>query len=422
MPWPQATSRTMCTMSLPSYCEFIPPAPKTWLLLVCYLTADNVARGEPLPTFTVRCVSVTKRMDMGLPSRMDTFLRGTAPRRRVTRSPELGPPLVKAKASGPLSWVTLLGFFLAVILFASSIIFGDGFSLLTTILLSLLSTLVGISNKWNLKLPRRPRTDAPPGDVVIRYPNGSWLIVRCDEDVARELYFAPEEIEYTIKSPTVYRLLSLVGTLMLMLGVITLANAKLQLQFAWAGAYIIINIAHWVVAALPQKMHWDLSCYEVREQGVEGGPSNPNFTEALWKAILLTKDINWVENGEAAPKTPVWKDWLQEAKTQARFYKSHTGPLMNPLWKGGDVNNAVIWESPKPEIWDAKRAWDRLNKEFLAKEKGESGELTAPPPPPLSTAKPPVDTSVVTLRSSSSSGSSGQDEKLAKPSPAVLRK
>ena len=176
------------------------------------------------------------------------------------------------------------------------------------------------------------------------------------------------------------------------------------------------------MAALPQKMHWDLSCYEVREQGVEGGPSNPNFTEALWKAILLTKDINWVENGEAAPKTPVWKDWLQEAKTQARFYKSHTGPLMNPLWKGGDVNNAVIWESPKPEIWDAKRAWDRLNKEFLAKEKGESGELTAPPPPPLSTAKPPVDTSVVTLRSSSSSGSSGQDEKLAKPSPAVLRK
>jgi hypothetical protein len=81
------------------------------------------------------------------------------------------------------------------------------------------------------------------------------LIVRYNEDVARELYFAPEEIEYTIKSLRIYRLLSLVGTLMLMLGVIALANAKLQLQFVWAGAYISINIAYWVVAAVPQKMH-----------------------------------------------------------------------------------------------------------------------------------------------------------------------
>jgi hypothetical protein len=269
-----------------------------------------------MPTFAVRCVKVTKRDDIRPPTRMDTILRGV--NRSATRSPEIVPPSVKAKANGPLSWVTLLGFFMSVFIFILSVVFGDGMSMIATILLSLLSTLVGVSNKWNLRLPRRPQTDAPPGDVVIRYPNGSYLIVQCDEDVARELYFAPEEIDYTITSPTYYRLLSLFGTLMLMLGVIALANAKLQLQMVWAGAYILINIAHWVVAAVPQKMHWDLSCYDVREQGVEGGPSNPSFTEALWKAILITKSQSWVKNGKAAPETEVWDAWLDKAEEQAK--------------------------------------------------------------------------------------------------------
>jgi len=50
--------------------------------------------------------------------------------------------------------------------------------------------------------------------------------------MARELYFAPEEIEYNVQNPTTYRMIALVGTLCLMLGIVALANAKLQLQFA----------------------------------------------------------------------------------------------------------------------------------------------------------------------------------------------
>lgn len=265
--------------------------------------------------------------------------------------------------------VTILGCFLSTCLLISSITFGDGMSLIATLLLSFLSTLTGIANKWELKLPRRPPNDAPPGDTVIRYPNGSYLVVRCHEEIARELYFAPEEIHYKISNPATYRVLSLFGTIILMLGIIALANAKLQLQFAWAGAYIFINAAHWVVAALPQRLHWDLSCYQISEQSVEGGPRADNFTEALWKAILLTKDTRWVKNGKAAPQTQVWDEWLIEAGEHAKLGGRVVGELKDPVFGDLTIRKGTIWTVPPG--WDAKTAWNRINKgEDQAKERG----------------------------------------------------
>lgn len=331
-----------------------------------------------MPTFMVRCVRVEKKVPgvekkASAVSRVDTLFRGV--QRRATSTPQILEAPVKAKANGPLTWVTLFGFFEAIVLFVCSIAFGDGFSILATILLCGLSTVVGVCNKWNLKLAKRPRNDAPVGDVVIRYPNGSYLIVRCNEDVARELYFAPEEIEYVVKNPTIYRMLSLLGTVMLMIGIIFLANSKLELQFAWAGAYIIINIAHWIAAAVPQRMHWDLSCYTMQEESVIGGPQNPTFTEALWKAILLTKDTRWVKNGGAAPQTKVWDDWLLEAEDMAKSYGSHVGPLNEPIWKGDDPEKGIIWDGPRSDDWDAKRSWDHLNEQ---NEQGRKSETVHP--------------------------------------------
>ncbi|KAF2169867.1 hypothetical protein M409DRAFT_64853 [Zasmidium cellare ATCC 36951] len=276
-------------------------------------------------------------------------------------------------ATGPLTWVTLIGFMEALTLLIASIVFGDGMSLIATILLAGLSTLVGICNKWTLELPQPPKgkREIPKGDVVIRYPNGSFLVVKCNEHVARELYFAPEEIDYAIKSPVTYRLLSLIGTLMLMLGIVALANAKLYLQVAWAGAYIITNIAHWIAAALPQNTHWDLSCYDVREQGLSTGPENANFTEALWKAILLTQSIQWVRPGGAAPQTKVWDDWLEDALTKAKE-SAGKGEREAVGWevfwpvevvKGEVEAEYQVWKVPE---WAAKAEWDRMNKETNA--------------------------------------------------------
>lgn len=278
------------------------------------------------------------------------------------------PSLVRAKVSGPLTWVTLIGFLEAVTLFIASIVFGDGMSIVATILLAGLSTIAGICNKWTLELPQPPKgkREIPKGDVVIRYPNGSFLVVKCNEHVARELYFAPEEINYAVKSEVAYRLLSLIGTLMLMLGIVALANAKLYLQVAWAGAYIIINAAHWIAAALPQSSHWDLSCYKVKEQGIQGGCKNDNFTEALWKAILLTQSIEWVGPGGAAPDTTVWKNWLEDALTAAKVCvgKFDNGQPQDLWWPEDEVNQKVpvtykIWRVPN---WEAKKQWDESNK------------------------------------------------------------
>jgi hypothetical protein len=320
--------------------------------------------------FTVRCVEVSKKKPaLRKASRIDTFFRGQS----NGEGSQVTTPPVKAKATGPLSWVTLLGFFLSLSLFIVSIVLGDGMSLLATLLLSGLSSLIGLANKWELKLPKRySNNSTSPGDVVIRYPNGSYLVVKCSEEVARELFFAPEEIEYNISDPVLYRMISLAGTILLMFGIIFLANAKLQLQFAWAASYMIINAAHWIAAAVPTRLHWDLSCYIVEEHSLVGGPNNKVFTEALWKAILISKSSRWVRTGDAAPRTPVWDAWLKEAEIQAKLCSSHKGPLIDPLWpsKNGPSKNyasGTIYEVPTE--WNAKEAWDKLQDEANEAEK-----------------------------------------------------
>lgn len=278
-------------------------------------------------------------------------------------------PSVKAKATGPLAWVTLLGCVLSVTLFIVSITVGDGMSLLATILLSLLSTVVGIGNKWTLALPQAAKgVSHNDGDVVIRYPKGSYLVVKCSELVSRELFFAPEEIEYNIKSSAAYRLITLIGTLLLMLGVIALANARLPLQVAWAGAYILINIAQWAAAAVPPSNHWDMSCYTLTEIGISTGPENKVFTAALWKAILLTKSIDWVAMGKAAPVTPVWSEWLEEAKKRAITAGSHFGDLADPAYpkRGhGQVFKGTVVDVPND--WNPKDAWNEINERYKNK-------------------------------------------------------
>lgn len=197
-------------------------------------------------------------------------------------------------------------------------------SILATIFLSCLSSLIGLANKWTLRLPKRmiKQGKIPRGDVVVRYPKGSFLVVRCDENVARELYFAPETIEYLVQHGAAYRILSLVGTMLLMSGVIALANAQIELQIAWAGSYMLIGSSYWVVAALPGKVHWDTSCYTVSSECLsdsnmakEGYPSeNSTFTQALWKAIVVIKNTDWVGRSDACPDTPAWSDWLSAAR------------------------------------------------------------------------------------------------------------
>ncbi|CAI6340996.1 unnamed protein product [Periconia digitata] len=260
---------------------------------------------------------------------------------------------IKARTVAPLTVVLFLGFFLSCLLLGLSIHYNDGMSILATVLLSLLSSLIGLGNKWELKLPeRKAKSDkVPRGDVVIRYDKGSFLVVRCSEDVARELYFAPESIHYLLINGWAYRLISLVGTMMLMGGVVALANARIELQITWAGSYMTLGSAYWIVAAMPNKLHWDYSCYEVTEErlsdskmNMKGKPSvNDTFTQALWRAIVVTKNTDWVMRSNACPKTAAWKQWLEEAK-EASLSAREPSRERTPGTK--------VWQVPK---WDAQK-------------------------------------------------------------------
>ncbi|KAH8722420.1 hypothetical protein GQ44DRAFT_686894 [Phaeosphaeriaceae sp. PMI808] len=269
---------------------------------------------------------------------------------RVVSIERIGDQPMKSKTVAPLTAVLFLGFGISAILLALSIWQKDGMSIVATCLLSLLSSVIGYGNKWTLQLPRRKvkTGPVPRGDVVIRYPKGSFLVVRCDEDVARELYFAPAEIEYLLKHAPAYRILSLVGTVMLMGGVICLANAQIQVQIAWAGAYMLLGAAYWVVAALPGKLHWDTSCYKVTQEclsdsnmDAKGFPSeNSTFTQALWKAIVVTKNTSWVNKSDACPDTGAWREWLNAARACSKDVKHADKEKMEGVktWEVPDWN------------------------------------------------------------------------------------
>jgi len=234
-------------------------------------------------------------------------------------------------------------------------------SIVATILLSLLSSLIGFANKWHLKLPQRKDRSGvvPRGDVVIRYPKGNFLVVRCDEDVARELYFAPEEINYLLTHRTTYRLLSLVGTMMLMGGVICLANAKIESQIAWAGSYMVLGSSYWIVAALPNKVHWDTSCYKVTREALsdsnmqmKGYPSlNETFTQALWKAIVVSKSVKWVRRADACPETNAWDEWLRQAEACSKDVR---------LAENKEKSHVITWDVPTQDEWHPQTALGEL--------------------------------------------------------------
>ncbi|KAI4095017.1 MAG: hypothetical protein LQ344_001864 [Seirophora lacunosa] len=279
--------------------------------------AHLLHEGESLKPYSVRCERIIK---------------------------EIKDPEVKAKSWGPTTMLALLGFAMSCALLALSIHEGDGMALLATILLSSLSTLVGIGSQWRLVLPERTATrNVPKSDVVIRYPHGAFLVIKCDEEVARSLYWAPEECRY-YRSTRSYRVISLIGTLILMFGVICLGNAGLNVQLGFAASYIILNAAYWTVAALPQQWNWDLSRYKRTIEHYQDKEENSDvpsvekkrtYTSALWRAIALSGTGKWVRVAGAAPVSGAWDMWLQKAEEVIKEHPckfDDRGPCTLPRW------------------------------------------------------------------------------------------
>ena len=219
-------------------------------------------------------------------------------------------------------------------------------------------------------MPERSEGRAVPNsDVVIAYPHGAFMVVQCTEETARQLYWHPEKCQYYL-GEQVYRFISLLGTLLLMGAFITLANATVKLQVAWAGAYVILNAAYWVVAALPAKLHWDLSSYHISTVEYTGGrrpvsalakdakpykhfEDNKTFTESLWKVVAITRSKEWSRIGIVAPQTSGWDRFMAEAEDHAKMEPRRydaDGRLVLPEWDWSGALSSALKEAADSKV------------------------------------------------------------------------
>jgi hypothetical protein len=197
--------------------------------------------------------------------------------------------------------------------------------------MALAGSVVCYASWWRPILMHRPTTNrVPPGDVVIRTREGAFVLIRCTEEVARELYSGTEECKY-VSSDRYYRAFMGLGMVLLMVSVVLLGNCGWNSQVLIGGSYILLNGMYWLVGLLPARSFWDLSRYEVRDvtrddaqgadevtAGKHQRDGTPSFTRTLWFAVRETKAGAWVTRSGAMPGTELWNKWLAEAVDEAK--------------------------------------------------------------------------------------------------------
>lgn len=216
-----------------------------------------------------------------------------------------------------------------------------------------------LASNWKLKLAHRNRSkvtaSAPRGDVVLRSSKGCFTVIHCDEEVARMIYFGPEEIEYLLGSPTTSRVLSgIFGGLTLTIGIVMFGNMSWTMQVAVGVAYAILNAAYWACATLPPKFSWDLSAVEMERHEIEVEDEErgkekmvkqdyevmPTYTTALYRAIMYSKSTGWVLPSDGMPNTPAWNEWLRRVGEQL----IQDSPDFDPQ----ATLSQILWEQKSP--------------------------------------------------------------------------
>ncbi|TFB03057.1 hypothetical protein CCMA1212_005393 [Trichoderma ghanense] len=263
-----------------------------------------------------------------------------------------GRPIVPPKLLSPLHILSAFSFLLSVAILIAAVIWKDGVAIIAITLISSASTVVGYASSWRpILMQRRHTNDVPSGDVMIRTREGAFVLVRCSEDVARELYSGTEECEYYVGEKA-YRVCMALGTILLMVSVVLLGNCTWNSQIFIGGSYIVLNGLYWGLGMLPKSYFWDLSRYTWRDATEKDGQKadaitnqlderegHPSFTRTLWYAIRETKAIGWVERSGAAPGTPQWQKWLNEALENAK--------LGNRNWEAVKRKNEIMTQASK---------------------------------------------------------------------------
>lgn len=276
-------------------------------------------------------------------------------------------PAVPPALMSPIHIITVLSFIITLVIFGLTAYWRDGNALLAVFIISLQASLVGYASWWKPQLMVRPPHggNLPPGDMLIRTREGAFILVKCSEEVARELYTGTEECEYHV-GPKWYRFLMAVGTMLLMVGVVLLGNTKFNAQAIISASYVLLNGAYWLLGMIPKKYFWDMSRYTWKiidvpdARDAEKIPKNssnveafPSFTRTLWYAIRETEGhTGWVERSGTAPGTPQWRQWLKEASENAKK-RNRTWPAVQ---RKNEIMKEAAWitaPSGEPMIDDA---------------------------------------------------------------------
>lgn len=234
---------------------------------------------------------------------------------------------LNARMISPENALTVGSCLITIGLFIWACILQDGVAVLSIACMSVASSLTGLAFCWKPKLAKRhAKAKVPDGDLVLKTRGGAFVVVHCNEEIARELYTGSDEVEYFF-SNRMSRVFVGFGTLFLMVAVVLLGNCNWTMQAAIGATYLILNGAYWLLSLLPEKLCWHLSAYKVesgrdlpyhmlharKDTDAKGMGTNPSFTRTLWYAIQRSKSITWIKVMEAAPQTKAWDMWIDEA-------------------------------------------------------------------------------------------------------------
>ncbi|KAG9237822.1 hypothetical protein BJ875DRAFT_517365 [Amylocarpus encephaloides] len=269
---------------------------------------------QELPVFSKEKISVGEKeaQQLGLQG-SETTIRHI--QKAVTQVLLDGTPHITTQALSPLNLLSILSCLLTIGLFIWAALITDGTACLA---------LSPVLKK------RVFNGTVPEGDVVIRTREGAFVVVKCNEEVARELYTGTEECTYFATTGT-FRILVDFGTFLLMCSVVLLRNCDFAMQAGIGGSYIILNGAFWLVSLVSKDRFWDLSIYDVKEitpQDALGADQNDekysgnkeglaSYTRTMWYAIRETRKTAWVKRSGATPSNTEWEEWLREAEEMA---------------------------------------------------------------------------------------------------------
>lgn len=126
----------------------------------------------------------------------------------------------------------------------------DGTAVIAVALISIPKSAVSYAAWGKAVLLGRRIVGAPtPGYLVIRTKEGAFLLVKCTDAVARDLYSGMNECRYVLTGLK-HRLLMTLGGAFLVTAVILLGDWSFIRQLFIGAAFMFLNVACWIVGLL----------------------------------------------------------------------------------------------------------------------------------------------------------------------------